>query len=217
MDFLILLPVLLISVVLHEVAHAWVARREGDDTAERAGRITLNPISHLDPVGSFLVPLVLANLPGGFVFGWARPVPVNRAKIRTGAWGDIRVSLAGIAVNLVLAMAFTVLLVPLVRLDGPGAAGVWRILASMAYFGVTINLILAVFNLIPVPPLDGSHVVYQMLPHGLREPYQRLGGVGALALLLVLYLFPGGFGLIMGPVNFLTDLLFSLVGLSGRV
>jgi Zn-dependent protease len=217
MDFLILLPVLLLSIVLHEVAHAWVARREGDDTAERLGRITLNPLPHLDPVGSFLVPIVLASLPGGFVFGWAKPVPVNRANIRTGAWGDIRVSLAGIAVNLLLAVVFALLLALLVRLEGPGGAGVWRTLVSIAYFGVTINLILAVFNLIPVPPLDGSHVVYQILPRGLREPYQRLGGLGALALLAILYFFPGGFGLIMGPVNFLADLLFSVTGVSGRI
>lgn len=216
MDLLILLPVLLLSIVLHEVAHAWVARREGDDTAERLGRITLNPIPHLDPIGSFLVPIVLASLPGGFIFGWARPVPVNRAKIRTGVWGDIRVSLAGIAVNLVLAVAFTLLLVPLVRLGGPGTSGVWRVLTSAAYFGVTINLILAVFNLIPVPPLDGSHVLEQALPQHLRELYRRLGGVGALALLAILYLFPGGFGLIMGPVNFLTDILFSVTGVNGR-
>ena len=167
MQWLLILPVLLFSIVLHEVAHAWVARREGDDTADRLGRITLNPLPHLDPVGSFLVPIVLAYLPGGFVFGWARPVPVNRANIRTGMWGDIRVSLAGIAVNLALAVCFAALMAPLVWMLGPVGT-----LVSICYYGVVINLILAVFNLIPIPPLDGSHVLYYLLPRGAASHVQ---------------------------------------------
>lgn len=217
MQILLLLPVLLFSIVLHEVAHAWVAKREGDDTAERLGRITLNPIPHLDPIGSFLVPIVLASVPGGFIFGWARPVPVNRANIRTGAWGDIRVSLAGIVVNLVLAVGFALLLVPLVRWVEPAAVVLGGTLVSIAYFGVLINLILAVFNLIPVPPLDGSHVLYYILPKSLREPYRAVGAFGILVLLGVLFLAPGGFALIMRPVNFMTDVLFSAFGLTGLV
>ncbi len=215
MDWLLLLPVLLLSVVFHEVAHAWVARREGDDTAERLGRITLNPIPHLDPVGSLIVPIVLANLPGGFVFGWARPVPVDRAKIRTGAWGDIRVSLAGIAVNLVLAVAFAAAMVPVVRLTDPSGLG--GLLRGIGYYGILINLILAVFNLIPVPPLDGSHVLYYMLPRGLRDTYRSLGSLGVPILLLILFFAPGGFSLVMRPVNFMTDILFAFFGLTGRL
>ena len=103
LDFLIIVPVLIASVVAHEVAHAWQARREGDDTAEKLGRITLNPLPHLDLLGSFIVPLVLYQT-GGFLFGWAKPVPVVPANFRTHPWSDIRVSLAGIAANLLLAI-----------------------------------------------------------------------------------------------------------------
>ena len=100
MDFLLIIPVLLLSVVIHEVAHAWQALREGDTTARDLGRITLNPIPHLDPVGSIIVPVVLHLLPGSFLFGWAKPVPVNPRNFRNYRAGDIRVSLAGIVANL---------------------------------------------------------------------------------------------------------------------
>jgi Zn-dependent protease len=213
MEWFILAPVLLLSIVLHEVAHAWVARREGDDTAERAGRITLNPLPHLDLVGSILVPAFLIAMPGGFIFGWARPVPVNPRNFRDRRGGDIRVSLAGIVVNLLLAMGFAVLLGGLVAVGvQPGAGGVGGILFAAGFYGVLINLILAIFNLLPVPPLDGSHVMYHFLPAGLRERYRQTGRFGILVLLGFLFLVPGGFQVVMVPVRFLTGVLLGLAG-----
>ncbi len=212
MDILILILVLLVSIVLHELAHAWVARREGDDTAERLGRITLNPVRHLDPIGSLVVPAVLASIPGGFIFGWAKPVPVNPNNFRDPVWSDVRVSLAGIAVNLCLAVAFALLLVPIAGMAGPGSSDLWGVLYQGAFYGVIINLILAIFNLIPVPPLDGSHVFKHLLPQGLRPAYQGLGRFGLLLLIGVLWFLPGGFGIVMVPVMFLADLLFSIAG-----
>lgn len=215
MEWLLLVPILLFSIVLHEVAHAWVARREGDRTAEALGRITLNPIPHLDPVGSILVPALLVAMPGGFVFGWARPVPVNPANFRDRRGGDIRVSLAGIAVNLLLALGFALLLVPLGAGAGGELDGGRGVLAGAAFFGILINLILAIFNLIPVPPLDGSHVVYHLLPPGLRERYRSMGRFGVLALLAFLFLVPGGFGIVMMPVELLAGLLVGLAEVLG--
>lgn len=217
MQWLLIAPILIFSIVVHEVAHAWVARREGDDTPERQGRITLNPIPHLDPVGSVVVPAVLAFMPGNFLFGWARPVMVDIRNFRDPVWSDIRVSLAGPASNLVLAGLFTLLLVPAILLAGEGGVSgrllqesVW---VAGAFYGILINLILAIFNLIPVPPLDGSHVVRHLLPVGLREPYDRFGRVGILILLGVLFLIPGALQVIMVPVQFITELLLMVAAL----
>lgn len=206
MDFLLLLPVLLLSIVIHEVAHAWVARREGDPTAERMGRITLNPISHLDPVGSFLVPLALYFLPtGGVIFGWARPVPVNPDNFRDPVGGDVRVSLAGIVSNLLLVLLFTALLALLFRAGSalPGGAAVQDAVGTMLRFGILLNLILALFNLVPIPPLDGSRVLAHLLPRGARERYRELGRYGILLIMAVIFVFPSAFQLIFRPVLYL--------------
>lgn len=204
MDFLFLLPVLLLSVVVHEVAHGAVAYMEGDPTAYQEGRITLNPIPHLDLMGSILVPLVLFFAPGGFVFGWAKPVPVNPTNFRNPKWGDIRVSLAGIVSNLILAVLFTcgvVLLVSLQKLVG-GPSAVWGVLHQMAQFGIFINLILAFFNLIPLPPLDGSHVLYHLLPKKARPRFRKIGAYGFLILMGGFFLVPGAFRYLLWPVQF---------------
>ena len=125
------------SVVVHEVAHAQVAKWEGDDTAYRLGRITLNPIPHLDPVGSVIVPLVLFFLPGDFLFGWAKPVPVNPANYRDPKWGDIRVSLAGITANLILAVLCMLVMVPLLKF-GPAEGEIHRSLADLAHLETAV-------------------------------------------------------------------------------
>ncbi|MCY3545632.1 MAG: site-2 protease family protein [Gemmatimonadetes bacterium] len=202
MEILLIIPVLLFSVVVHEVAHAWQALREGDTTARDLGRLTLNPIPHLDPMGSVLVPLVLYLLPGDFLFGWARPVPVNPRNYRNYRAGDIRVSLAGIVSNLCLVALFTLGLVVVVLLHGlPLFSG--QIGASMAQiftYGIFINLILAYFNLIPVPPLDGSHVLYHLLPPAAGARYRAAGRYGVTLLFLTVLVFPGALGALLSPV-----------------
>lgn len=207
MDFLIFLPVLLMSVVVHEVAHAQVAKWEGDETAYRLGRITLNPIPHLDLMGSLIVPLLLFFLPGNFLFGWAKPVPVNPRNFRNLKWGDIRVSLAGITANLILAVFCLLLLVLILKLNAwvPGSGVAWDVLGRAATFGLYLNLILAFFNLIPIPPLDGSHVVFHLLPQELGRRYRELGRYGIGILMLLVFLFPGTIRALLLPVDLLME------------
>ena len=202
MELLLIVPVLLFSVVVHEVAHAWQALREGDTTARDLGRITLNPIPHLDPVGSLLVPLLLYFLPGDFLFGWAKPVPVNPRNYRNYRAGDIRVSMAGIVSNLCLVAMFASVLAALTALQGvpffSGQIGVN--IVTVATYGIFINLILAYFNLIPIPPLDGSHVLYHLLPPAAGARYREMGRYGVTLLFLTVVVFPGAFSALLSPV-----------------
>lgn len=215
MEIALALAVLLFSVVLHELGHAVVALWEGDDTAERAGRITLNPLPHLDLWGSVIVPLALFFSPGSFLFGWAKPVPVNPANFRDPKWGDVRVSLAGITANVGLAVLCTFLMVALLRfVPAAGTAGEVRAMAvAAAEYGIFINLILAVFNLAPIPPLDGSHVVYHLLPRAWADRYREFGRYGLIVLLLAVFLVPEVFSAILWPVRVLMGVADSFVGL----
>lgn len=199
-DFLILLPVLLFSVVVHEVAHAWVALREGDDTAKNLGRITLNPLSHLDIMGSVVVPLLLYYT-AGLVFGWAKPVPIDPRKFRTPRASHIKVSLAGIASNILLVVGFTVLYVIFGKLQvALGGSAVVGVVLRLSFFGVFINLLLALFNLLPIPPLDGSHVMFHLLPEKIGLRYRKLGGYGVLVLLGLMIVTPSFFSVVFQPV-----------------
>lgn len=206
MDILLLIPVLLLSIIVHEVAHAWVALREGDDTAYTLGRITLNPLSHIDLVGSVVVPFALYFMNAGFLFGWAKPVPVNPRKYHDYRRGDIRVSLAGIVANLILATGFTLLaalLVVVAGLAGDALAGPMDVALRMTELGILINLVLAFFNLVPIPPLDGSHVFQHLLPPRLGAAYRRLGRYGMLILIAVFVFFPDPFfSIVLAPVRF---------------
>lgn len=188
MEFLQVIPVLIFSVVVHEVAHAWVALREGDDTAERLGRITFNPLPHLDVIGSFILPLLLVASGTGIIFGWAKPVPINPRNFRDPVWGDIRVSMAGIVSNLILTVLFALLAIGAFRLEATLHAPWIGWVASVATWGIVINILLALFNLLPIPPLDGSHVVAHLLPSGLRDGYRALGRYGLLILVGLFYL-----------------------------
>jgi Zn-dependent protease len=209
------LPVLLFSGVLHEYAHGWQALREGDDTAYLLGRLTLNPIPHIDPVGSIIVPLMLALLNSPFLIGWAKPVPVNPRKYRQYKAGDIRVSLAGIVVNLGLAVIATLLLVLVIHAANlaPALRPSLEVVANMMQYGILINLILAFFNLIPIPPLDGSHVLYHLLPPRLGMQYRELGRYGMLILMMLLLVGRPIFGLLMAPAWVLYNLAMNVVSL----
>ncbi|HET8656539.1 MAG TPA: site-2 protease family protein [Longimicrobiaceae bacterium] len=203
MQFLLLaLPVLIFSVVVHEVAHGWVARTQGDSTAYMLGRLSLNPIPHIDPVGSIVVPAILALMHAP-VLGWAKPVPVNPRNFRNYKRGDILVSLAGVAANFVLAILFTLVLAAVewgARL-APDTGMTWPILHAMAYYGVEINFILMLFNLIPIPPLDGSHVFAYLLPTRWAIRYRQIGFGGMIILLLLLSF--GGFNFLFVPLDWL--------------
>ena len=215
MEAFLLIAVLIFSVVVHEVAHAWPARREGDDTAEKLGRITLNPLPHLDPVGSFIVPLVLYLSSSGFLFGWAKPVPVDPRNYRDYVAGDIRVSLAGIVSNLGLAALSTLALAVVVKIESvAGTLGGATELLSMAfYYGLFINLILAFFNLIPIPPLDGSHVLAHVLPQEMAMRYRHFGQYGILILMGVMFLYPRAFSVLLWPVYYFQGLADQFVRL----
>lgn len=210
-QLLIALPVLIFSVVLHEVAHGWVALKQGDPTAAMLGRLSLNPIGHLDPIGSLLVPGLLA-ISGAPILGWARPVPVNPRNFRDYKRGDILVSLAGVAVNFVLAIVFAFVFVGIVwgQRIFPDLGTSWALLGQMAQYGIAINFVLVLFNLIPIPPLDGSHVLYHLLPPAIGARYRDLGRYGMIILFGILFL--GGFNFIRIPLGILMGATNALVG-----
>jgi Zn-dependent protease len=201
-------------MVAHEYAHAEAAYRQGDDTAYLLGRLTLNPLKHIDPIMTVLLPVVLWLSHAGFLFGAAKPVPVNPRKYRQLVRGDVIVSLAGIVVNLALFVVFTGLFgaVGLVGQRVPGLAGSLGIFQEMMYQGMRLNLVLAFFNLIPIPPLDGSHVFYHLLPPGWGLKYRRFYALGMLPLLLILWLAPGVINVFLWPAQQLLNLGLAVVG-----
>ena len=187
------LPVLA-AVVFHEVAHGWVANRLGDPTAARLGRLTLNPIAHIDLFGSILVPLMLIVANSPFVFGYAKPVPVNYNNLRNPKRDMVWVALAGPATNLILAGIFTLFWnsLSIFLADGGQRAAVGSgqfvlaMFALMAQAGVVINIALAVFNALPFPPLDGGRVMIGLLPHPLSVALARIEPFGFLILIVLL-------------------------------
>lgn len=168
-DIIFLIAILVISVILHEVSHGFVANWLGDPTARLEGRLTLNPVSHIDPMGSVVLPAILVLSGSPFLFGWAKPVPYNPYNLQKGGrWAEAIVAGAGPAANVAIALIFSVL----IRLGAlPEAA------SSLAVSIVFINILLAIFNLIPIPPLDGSKVFPRLLPMSIAFQYERLRAV----------------------------------------
>ena len=179
---------LVFAIVLHEVSHGWVANAFGDPTARERGRLSLNPIRHVDPIGTVGLPLLLA-LSGAPVFGWAKPVPVIARRMRHPRVHMMLVALAGPGMNLLLA-ALGALLLALTGTPERGA-GFWPIFLYLNLFNfIAINIFLALFNLLPIPPFDGSHVVEGLLPRPMAARYARLGRFGFPLLIILLVIVP---------------------------
>jgi Zn-dependent protease len=209
MDTIFQVAILVMSVVLHEVSHGYAARAQGDHTAEYAGRLTLNPIPHIDPMGSIIIPFILSLLPGGFVIGWAKPVPINPYNLRNTRWGEAMVAAAGPASNILIAVIF-------------GLAMRFALVPSSAllivFFIVMLNLQLALFNFVPVPPLDGSKILFALLPDRFahwRGPIERYGMF--LAIFFAFYLWQYVQPLVFWALQFIvgSNSLSAVAGLLG--
>lgn len=215
--------ILVFSLSLHEAAHAWMASRLGDQTARMLGRVTLNPIKHIDPVGTVLIPLAMLFLPGfgRFLIGWAKPTPVTTRNFANIRRDDILTTLAGPASNLLAALGATAFLMVLVHVSPTGAQAVRQVVTGMVdpafmaaspifpmalifYLAIWLNLMLTFFNLLPLPPLDGSHLVRQLLPYNALRIYDSLG-----MLSLIIMIFLGGrlVNLFVGPALYLINQL----------
>ncbi len=179
---------LVVAIVLHEISHGWVANAFGDPTARDLGRLSPNPIRHVDPVGTVALPLVLA-IAGAPVFGWAKPVPVVAGRMRNPRLHMMLVAIAGPATNLLLGLVAAFALAAAVSAVAPGSGGGAFLLAALEKF-LLINIFLAVFNMLPLPPFDGGHVVEGLLPRPLAARYAKLGKYGFLLLILLLVVVP---------------------------
>lgn len=205
---------LVFAMVAHEYAHAVVALQQGDDTAYSLGRVTLNPIPHIDPWMSLALPTLLYFMTSGsFIFGGAKPVPVNSRKFRHYRRGDILVSAAGVTTNFVLALVWALVFVALglVGRSLPSATTVLDTAQQMMMYGIRINLILCFFNLIPIPPLDGSHLLYHALPARLGTQYRSLQRFGYLPLFALLFLFRPALSILLAPVFGMMNLLWGFM------
>jgi len=216
------LPVLF-AITVHEVAHGWMAKKLGDSTAMMLGRLTLNPLKHIDPVGTIIVPLVM-SVTGGFLFGWAKPVPVNWSNLKNPKRDMALVAIAGPAVNLLMALIWA-LIIKIGFLLGVSFSWLATPLIAMGQAGILINILLMVLNLIPLPPLDGGRVMTGLLPEPLARKYSRIEPYGFkifLGLFLLGYVgvnyWPPLGAVMMGlldtilwsPVNAITAIIYQL-------
>jgi len=210
MELLFIIIILIFSAILHEIAHGAVAYHLGDSTAKYAGRLTLNPLKHLDPVGSVILPIfliILTRVTGsGIIFGWAKPVPINPYNFKDQKYGQAKVALAGPAINLIVALLFGLLLrfiiIPAgiaVNLLSP-PFGFGGAIAAIVY----INILLAVFNLLPIPPLDGSHILFTFLPYSIQHIKVFLSQFGYFIIIIFIVFF-------FSWLSFIINLIFKLI------
>jgi len=202
--------VLLFSIVVHECAHGWMALRCGDPTAKFSGRLTLNPIPHIDPVGTIILPLFLFMSGSPVLFGWAKPVPVNPANFNNPGIDNVKVSAAGPLSNILLACLFTILAIIFFPVFQYGLVN------GICLWGIQINILLALFNLIPLSPLDGSHIFEYFIPPHMKQAYHRFQMSGPIILMIIIFsgfILPVSlFWLIIGPpFNFLLGILQSIM------
>lgn len=199
-SLIVSIPIFILAVVIHEVAHGWVAYKLGDPTAKHLGRLTLNPISHVDPVGTVILPILLIIMNSPVVFGWAKPVPINFLGLRNPKKDIIYVGLAGPLANVIFAFMLAALFRLFPAMHSP-------ILTEIIFSSILINLILAAFNLIPIPPLDGSRILFGLLPPGLAVKYMTVEKYGFIILFILLWL-----GFIDWFVNPMVAILAKIIG-----
>ena len=195
------LVILLFSVIIHELAHGYVANSLGDPTAKYQGRLTLNPIKHLDPFGSVILPLMLFFIGSPVLVGWAKPVPINPYNFTDQKWGTLKVSLAGPATNITLAIIFGLILrfIPLAVFTAmPG-------LLIIFSFVVQINIMLAIFNLVPIPPLDGHWILFKLIPAQYENVKAFLSQYGVF--LLIFFIFFGGLQFLAGITGYVFHII----------
>lgn len=210
LDIVIILGVILISMTLHELMHGFVAYKLGDDTAKLNGRLTLNPIKHLDPIYSVVLPLLMF-LVGGTVFGGAKPVPVNSRNLKWKEWGMALVAVAGPLTNVILAFLAFMIRFFLIKSLGTGLNETVDLILS--YF-VMVNLGFAVFNMIPIPPLDGSRVLYAIAPDGVRRIMSSMEMMGVWVVYFLIMVFGSAFSMIIsGGVNGILSFFYWIVGI----
>ncbi len=213
MEQLIIIIALIFSIVLHEVSHGYVANWLGDPTARLSGRLSGNPLVHIDPLGSIIIPGLLFLGGTGFLFGWAKPVPYNPYNLSNKKWGDALVSAAGPAVNILLALIFAALI------HFSHILGLPELFVKIASYIVYLNILLAIFNLIPMPPLDGSKILVAFLPVKLAHSYQgfinSMERFGFMATFIFIFIF---IILFWGPFSQLIITIFTLLtGLPGLI
>jgi len=195
MEIVFFIIILIFSIIIHEVSHGFVANYLGDPTAKYAGRLTLNPLKHLDPMGSVLLPVILI-LTTGKGIGWARPVPVNPANFKDQKYGSLKTAIAGPASNLIIALFFGLLIRFTINLNFFPTE-----IYPLFSFIVLINILLAIFNLIPIPPLDGSHILFTFLPASMQNTKNFLGQFGFFILIFLIFFFPPFFVILNSMIN----------------